>query len=173
MESLKFLLLRPFSPRGSWTPCDRPFLRVCSCPCADVFSEPELSQTFTFQGDSDTWNDSWCSAAPSQFTFLQVFHVLGAWRPGPDGLCFLKVCPAVTCPLQLPFIHVWEKAGMPQVKIWAAHGAKEHHVGIVHIWMSDYEKIPMTYALSFGNLKFTHIWTKYTCALWFWSPLKK
>lgn len=70
---------------------------------------------FTFQGDSDTWNDSWCSAAASQFTFLQGLHMLGVWRPGPDRLCFLKVCPAVTCPLQLPFIHVWEKAGMPEV----------------------------------------------------------
>lgn len=46
-------------------------------------------------------------------------------------------------------------------------------IGIVHIWLSDYKKISITYALSFGDLKFTHIWTEYTWIyLWFWSSLK-
>lgn len=111
MECLKFLLLKPFNPRGSWTPCDRPFLRVCSCPRADVFSDGELSQMYPSPSEVTVTRGTTPDVPqhPLNSHFCKSSMCLSAWRPGPDGLCFLKVCPAVTCPLQLPFIRVWGK----------------------------------------------------------------
>jgi len=34
--------------------------------------------------------------------------------------------------------------------------AKEQRAGIIHIRLSDYKKVSVTYLLCFGNLKFAH-----------------
>lgn len=81
-------------------------------------------------------------------------------------------CNVSTSASIYPYVGKGRNARGDQSELLVEPIAKEHHVGIVHIWLSDYKEISITYVLSFGNLKFTHIWTKYTCALWFWSSLK-
>lgn len=117
MECLKFLLLKPFNPRGSWTPCDRPFLRVCSCPCADVFSEHELSQRYPSPSKV---------TVPHGMTPDVLQHPLNS-HFCKSSMCWVLEdlahmdCASSKCVqlyrvhFQLPFIHMWEKAGMPEV----------------------------------------------------------
>lgn len=67
-----------------------------------------------------------------------------------DGVCFLKLYPSVMYSLQLPFIDtgtLGKSVEMPKVinnVLLMEYIAKEQRAGIVHIWLSDYNKVSVT-----------------------------
>lgn len=106
------------------------------------------------------------------FASLPCAECLKTWPTWTVLPQSVSSCTVSTSASIYPYVGKGRNARGDQSELLVEPIAKEHHVGIVHIWLSDYKEMSITYVLSFGNLKFTHIWTKYTCALWFWSSLK-